>query len=302
MIFRLPLAGFEILHLCCNTKTTHMKKSLPAALLIAAGASLSAQQFKVPAPSPLQTITQAFALSDISIEYSRPSAKDRVIFGELVPFDKVWRTGANASTKIAFGEDVKVEGVAIPSGTYALYTIPHKDSWEILFYKDLKLGGNVNDYKKENEQARLTVKTASTCEKVETLTFDIADMSSSEASIRINWENTRVSFKVKAEIDERVMTGIDKALEKDNRPYYQAASYYFNNNKDLAKASQWVDKAIEQNPKAYYMYLLKARIKAKQGDKKAAVAAAEQSIPLAKEAKNDEYVTMAQKIIAENKK
>lgn len=279
-----------------------MKNILPAALLLAGTAVMSAQQLKVPAPSPFQSIKQNFALSEITIEYSRPSAKNRVVFGDVVPFGKIWRTGANASTRIGFGEDVKVEGTAIPSGTYALYTIPNKDSWELLFYKDLTLGGNVNEYKKENEVARITVKPTAICEKVETMTFDIADMSSSQASIRLNWENTRVTFTVKTEIDDRVMKGIDKALEKDTRPYYQAASYYYDNNKDLAKAAEWVDKAISQNPKAFYMYLLKAKIKAKQGDKKAALAAAEQVIPLAKEAKNDDYVRMAEKFIADNKK
>src|SRR5687767_4148735 len=112
-------------------------KTFTAAVAITAlSGALNAQQLKVPAPSPLQTVKQAFALSDISIEYSRPSAKGRVIYGDLVPFGKLWRTGANAATKITFGEDVKVEGNAIPAGTYALYTIPNKDSWEIIFYKD----------------------------------------------------------------------------------------------------------------------------------------------------------------------
>jgi tetratricopeptide (TPR) repeat protein len=277
-----------------------MKKILSAALILAAATNVNAQ-FKIPAPSPLQTIKQNFALSDITIEYSRPSAKNRVVYGDLVPFDKVWRTGANASTKVIFGEDVKVEGMALPSGTYALYTIPGKESWQIMFYKDLTLGGSVNEYKTENEAARITVKSTTLCERVETMTFDMADISSTKATIRLDWENTRVSFNVSSEIDDRVMKSIDKALEKDTRPYFQAASYYFDNNKDLAKASEWVDKAIEGSPKAYYMYLLKGKIKAKQGDKKGAVAAAQQTITLAKEQKNDDYVKMGEKLLAENK-
>jgi tetratricopeptide (TPR) repeat protein len=274
--------------------------SAVAALSVSA-LTFNAQTLKVPAPSPLQTIKQAFALSDITIEYSRPSVKGRAVFGDVVPYGKMWRTGANQSTKITFGEDVKVEGVSVPSGTYALYTIPNKDSWEVTLYKDLALGGNTADYKKENEVGRFTVKPTAINDKVETLTFTFADMASNSANVQLAWDKTRISFNVVADIDAKIVKNIETALSKDSRPYYQAATYYLDNNKDLGKASEWVDKAIENNPKAFYMYLTKAKIKAKQGDKKAAVASAEQCIPLAKEAKNDEYVKMAEKFISENK-
>ena len=137
------------------TKT--FKTLVPALALSIASTFQSNAQLKVPAPSPSQTIKQAFALSEISVDYSRPSAKNRVIYGDLVPFGKLWRTGANGATKITFGEDVKFEGTAITAGTYALYSIPNKDSWEITLYKDLTLGGNVADYKTENEVARVKV-------------------------------------------------------------------------------------------------------------------------------------------------
>lgn len=270
-------------------------------VLVACGISASAQ-LKVPAPSPLQTIRQSFALSEIMIEYSRPSAKSRVVYGDLVPYGKLWRTGANASTKIAFGEDVQVEGTAIPSGTYALYTIPGKDSWELLFYKDLSLGGNVADYKKENEVASIQVKPSALSEKVETMTFGIADLTSNSARINLDWENTRVSLTVKAEIDERVMKGIEKALERDTRPYFQAASYYYDNNKDLAKAEEWINKATEQNPKAYWVYTLKAKIHLKQNKKKEALAAAQKANELATNAKDDNYIKQTEKLIADSKK
>jgi hypothetical protein len=277
-----------------------MKKILSAAVVLCAAATMNAQ-LKIPAPSPLQTIKQAFGLSEIGIEYSRPGAKKRVVYGDVVPFGQIWRTGANASTKLMFGEDVKIEGVAIASGTYALYTIPNKDSWEILIYKDLTLGGNVDEYKKENEIASFTVKPTSICEKVETLTFDIADITPTKAVIRLDWENTRVSFNVQADIDSRMMSNIDKALEKDTRPYYQAASYYYDNDKDLTKAADWVTKATEQNPKAYWVWTLKAKIHAKQKNKKEALAAAQTALALAKEAKDDSYIKQDEKLIAENK-
>jgi hypothetical protein len=278
-----------------------MKKTLAlltAGVLLATGMRA---QLKVPAPSPLQTIKQSFALSDITIEYSRPGMKNRTVFGDLVPYGKIWRTGANAATKIAFGEDVKVEGVAVPQGTYALYTIPEKDHWDIMLYKDFALGGNVADYKKENEVARITVKPGKTNDKTETFTMEFADLNSSSANVVMRWENTKVAFNVVADIDAKIMKSIESAVINDSRPYYQAASYYYDNNKDLNKASEWVDKAVSQNPKAYWVQMLKAKIQVKQGNKKEAVATAYNVVTLAREAKNDDYVKMAEKLIAENK-
>ena len=275
--------------------------SAAIALTVISSTTLTAQ-LKVPAPSPSQTVKQAFALSDISIDYSRPSVKGRVIFGDIVPFGKIWRTGANGATKIAFGEDVKVEGMAVPSGTYALYTIPNKDSWEIMLYKDLTLGGDVANYKKENEIAHFTVKPKSLNDKVETFLIEIADITSNTANINLNWEKTRVSIGIVAEIDSKIMKNIETNVMNDNRPYFQAASYYYETDKDLAKASEWIDKGIAANPKAFWMVMLKAKIQVKQKDQKGAVATAQQVIALATEAKNDDYVKQAEKLIAENKK
>jgi tetratricopeptide (TPR) repeat protein len=260
-----------------------------------------AQQLKVPAPSPTQTIDQSFALSNIKIEYSRPSVKGRTVFGDLVPYGKIWRTGANASTKITFGEDVKVEGNALPAGTYALYTIPNKDSWEIMFYKDLSLGGNVTEYTSENEALRIKAKPSS-ASKTETFTINIANMKPSSADIEILWDQTRTAFNVTSEIDTKIMKNIESSLEKDSRPYFQAASYYYENDKDLNKALEWTNKAIEQNPKGFWIVHLKAKIQMKMKDHKAAVESAQKSMALAKEAKNDDYVALNEKLIAEASK
>lgn len=268
----------------------------------AIGTSSFNAQLKVPAPSPLQTVKQAFALSDITIEYSRPSAKGRVIYGDLVPFGSIWRTGANASTKITFGEDVKVQGNAIAAGTYAMYTIPNKDTWEILFYKDLKLGGDVANYKPENELLRFTVPASKLNDKVETFSIGFAAITPSTCSIELTWENTRVAIAVLADIDSKIMKNIETNVINDNRPYYQAANYYYETNRDLIMAATWADKAIAANPKAYWIVLLKAKIQTKQKDSKGAIATAEQVIALAKDDKNDDYVKQAEKLIAENKK
>lgn len=278
-------------------------KTLIALAAIAFSAfTADAQQLKVPAPSPLQTLDQAFALSNIKIEYSRPSMKGRTVYGDLVPFGKIWRTGANQATKITFGEDVKVEGQALAAGTYALYSVPNKDSWEIMFYKDLTLGGNVADYKQENEALRIKLKPAALAQNVETFTIGVGDITSSSANVQMDWEKTRISFNVIADIDTKIMKNIEASVEKDSRPYFSAATYYYENNKDMNKALEWVNKAIEQNPSAFWVMHLKAKIQVKLKDFKGAIESAEKSMALAKEAKNDDYVKMNEKLIAEAKK
>ena len=283
-------------------KTNKLINALFIAAFTLSSYTVDAQQLKVPAPSPLQTVKQAFALSDITIEYSRPGIKNRVIYGDVVPYGKTWRTGANQTTKITFGEDVKVEGNPVAAGTYGIYSVPNKDSWEIMFYKDLTLGGNVAEYKTENEVLRFKVKPTALANKVETFTINIADVTSSTANVELLWESTRVAFNVAADIDSKIMKNIEASVVKDNKPYFQAASYYYEANKDLNQALTWVDKAIEQNPKAYWVVMLKAKIQAKLKDNKGAVTTAEQVVALAKEAKNDDYVKMAEKLIAETKK
>jgi tetratricopeptide (TPR) repeat protein len=270
-------------------------------LLMSSTQVLFSQALKTPTPSPMQTLKQGFALTDISIEYYRPSAKGRTVFGDVVPFGKIWRTGANGATKMTFGENVKIQGKDVPAGTYAIYTIPNKDNWEVLIYKDLKLGGNVNDYKQENELIRFTVPVVNMNDFVETFTVNVANIQASSCAIEFTWEKTKISFNVVAEIDQAIMGSIDKAMNVDSKPYYQAASYYYENNKDMAKALEWITKAVDQNPKAYWVALLKAKIELKSGDKKAATTSAQKVIELAKEAKNDDYVKMAEKLISEAK-
>ncbi len=278
-------------------------KTITGAIAIAAltTTSLSAQ-LKVPAPSPLQTLKQAFALSDITIEYSRPGAKGRVVFGDVVPFGKVWRTGANGATKITFGEDVKVEGTDVKAGTYALYSVPNKDSWEMMLYKDLTLGGNVAEYKKENELLRFVVKPTALTEKVENFEINVADITSSTANIELSWEKTRVAFKVTADIDSKIMKTIESTVIKDNKPYFQAASYYYDNDKDLKQALEWADKAFVANPKAYWIAMLKAKIQFKAKDLKGAIATAEVAKALATADQDDAYIKQADKLIADAKK
>lgn len=277
-------------------------KKIVLALLLLVSIDVSAQALKVPVTSPLQTVKQQFALSDVTVEYGRPGARNRNIFGDIVPYGKIWRTGANGSTKITFGDDVTIEGKAIKAGTYAMYTIPNENEWTIMLYSDLKLGGDVSNYKTENEVIRFTAKPRIQRDAVETFTFDMQNILPTSMQIDLVWQNTRVGFMVKTEIDERIMKNIQSTVEKDNRPYYQAASYYYDNNKDLNKALEWVSKATEQNPDAFWMWTLKAKIQTKMGDKKGAIATAQKAMALAKADGDDAYVRINEELIHSNQK
>ncbi len=270
-----------------------MKKVLIIAL-IACSLGSFAQGLKVPAPSPLQTIKQEFALSSIEVAYSRPAAKGRKIFGDLVPFGKMWRTGANTQTIITFGEDVKVGGAAVKAGKYALITIPNKDAWEVILCKPET---SANSYKADAEVARFSAKTTAMPMVIENFMIAFGAQTANSVNMSIIWENTEVEFPIVADVETKIMSDIDNAMNKDNRPYFAAASYYFDNGKDLGKSLEWVNKAIEASPKAFWMMHLKAKVLAKQGDKANAVATAKKSIELAKEAKNDDYVALNEKLI-----
>jgi hypothetical protein len=256
-----------------------------------------AQGIKTPAPSPTQTIKQDFALSSIEVNYSRPAVKGRKIFGDVVPFGAMWRTGANGATKVTFGEDVKVGGVAVKAGSYALYSIPNAGEWEIILNKGVNNGG-LTGYKAEEDVARFKVKSMNLPMNIESFTIIIGDVLAASANIQVLWENTAVSIPVEADIDSKIMKSIDGAMNVDSRPYFAAAGYYYDNGKDLSKALEWASKAIEAQPSAYWMVHLKAKIQAKMGDKVAAKATALKGIELAKAGGNPDYVALNEKLIA----
>jgi hypothetical protein len=283
-----------------NCNIIFLSLSLACATLVAP--SLQAQQLKVPAPSPGASVKQSLGLGEVNIEYSRPGVKGRKIFGDVVPFGKIWRTGANATTKVTFSDTVKVEGKTLAPGTYGLYTMPNADKWDVMFTTDLTLGGNVADYKTEKEVLHVQVKPMASAMKIESFTILLSDVTANSANILLLWENTAVPIGITTDVDSKVMKNITSSMSPDDkRPYFQSASYYYENNKDLNQALIWVNKAIEQN-KAFYVVHLKAKIQMKLKDYKGAIESAEQSMALAKEAKSDDYVKLNEKLIAEAKK
>jgi len=280
----------------------NFKKSLTSIFLavILAG-NVYSQDVKLPAPSPTQTITQDFALSSVSINYSRPSAKGRVIFGDLVPYGQVWRTGANASTKIKFGEDVSINGKAVPAGEYALYTIPGQNEWTFILSKNLKLWGSIG-YNEAEDLIRFTAQPQTVPFNVETFTILPGVQTANSLDIQLLWANVAVGFTVKADIDSKIQASLDAAMKGDKKPYFQAASYYYEKNLDLSKALTWVNEAAKAQPDAYWIEHLKAKIQLKKGDKKGAIASAESSMKKAEAQKNPDYVALNKKLIAEASK
>lgn len=258
-----------------------------------------AQQLKTPAPSPTQTVKQDFGISGMELIYSRPSMKGRKVFGDLVPYGKVWRTGANSATRIKFLDDVTFGGQNLKAGEYALFTIPGENEWEIIINK-----GNANwgtDYKQADDILRVKAKSTSLPTSVETFTIEFNNITANTADLVIKWDKTAVTVPIATEIDSKVMAQINNIMNKDNKPYYSAAMYYLQNNKDLNQALAWFDKAIEQNPNAYWVHHQRANTLFKLGKKAEAKAAAQKSMELAREQKNDDYVTLNEKLLAQIK-
>lgn len=261
--------------------------------------AISTAQLRTPAPSPTQTIKQDFGISSIELVYSRPGMKGRKIFGDLVPWNKVWRTGANSATRIKFGDDVNFGGQPLKAGEYALYTIPGENEWEIIINKGSANWGT--DYKQEDDLLRVKVKPVKLEQPIETFSMQFANVKSNSTDLRIMWDKTAISVPITTDVDKKVMAQINSVMTKDNRPYFQSAMYYAENGKDLNQAVQWFDKAIEQNPKAYWVYYQKASALAKLGKKTEAKVVAQKSMELAREQKNDDYVTLNEKLIADLK-
>lgn len=278
-----------------------MKKVIVSLLCVGLISTSFAQGLKTPSASTSQTVKQEFSLSNVELVYARPNVKSRNIFGDLVPFGKPWRTGANGATKITFGEDVTVGGVAVKAGSYALYTVPNKTEWTIILNKGIGNWG-VGGYTETDNVASFTVVPTKLKQKTESFSIDFSDIFATKMNINIAWDKTKVSIPVVAENDGVIMANIDKAMETDKKPYFAAANYYLENGKDLNKALNWINKAVEENPKAYWVMLAKAKIQGKLGDVAGALATSNLSKTTAAAEGNPDYVTLNEKFQAGLKK
>lgn len=263
--------------------------------------NLSAQGIKIPQASSGQTIIQDFGLGKITLIYSRPNVKGRVVFGKLEPYDVVWRTGANAATVIKFTDDVKIEGHDVPAGEYSLFTIPNKDEWTIILNKNAKQWGAYT-YQAADDVLRFKVKPVVTKDKTETFAMQFVNVMPTSTQLELKWENTAVTVNLSTSIDAKVMASIDEAMKGDKKPYFQAAQYYFENGKDLKTALGWMNEAEKADPKAPWVKLWKGRMQLKNGDKAGAQVSAQAGIAAATEMKNDEYIRLNTQLLAEAKK
>lgn len=257
------------------------------------------QNLEVPTLSPLAEVTQEVALTKVNLSYSRPGAKGRKVFGDLVPFGEVWRTGANASTKLTFTEDVKIEGNVLKAGTYALYTIPGEKEWTIIIHTNTKHRSIAGDVYKQSEDAfRFTVKPTKTSNFIETFTIEFADITTNSCHLKISWENTEVKFEIKFDVDGQVDKQIAELSKSPDgmsaRNYFLAAEYYLHNDKDLNKAIEWIKAGLEKSPKNFQYGLLHAKILAKQGKKDEALKVIAEANAWAKEKNNSNYIEQTQ--------
>jgi hypothetical protein len=271
-----------------------MRKIILSLFVIAFAFSANAQ-IKTPSPSTFQKVEQIVGLTDVTLEYSRPGVKGRTIFGDLVPFGEVWRTGANANTKLTFSSDFMIDGKKLEKGTYALYTIPNKDSWDIILYSDATNWGNPKKWDDAKVAAKMRVTPQEMSFSVETFTITFDNITSNSAVLGILWENTYVTLKFETPTDTMVSKQIENKMSGPSaNDMYTSAVYYLEAGKDIKKAQVWVDKAIKMtsaDPK-YWMLRQQSLIHAKAGNTKGAIAAAKESLKYAEKAGSAGYVKM----------
>ena len=276
-----------------------MKNIFAAFLVVCATASFNAQ-VKTPQQSPKAVVNQTVGLTNVELEYSRPSTKGRIIFGDLVPFGKMWRTGANENSVISFSDDVVIDGKTLKKGKYSIYTMPKVESWDVIFYKTTDNWGLPAEWNEANVALKTTVKPESLCRNVESLTIAISGLDINYGILEISWEKALVAVKFEVPSKKAAMASIEKTLAgASSRDYFDAASYYFQAGEDLNQALVYVNKALELSQDKPFFYLRqKSLIQGKLGDKKGAIETAKLSLAAAQKANNMDYVKMNQDSIS----
>jgi len=280
-----------------------MKNLFTTALFVGL-ASFAMGQLSTPAASPSSKVEQTVGLTKINLDYSRPGAKGRQIFGDLVPFGQIWRTGANGSTDISFDKDVTFNGKELKAGSYALYTVPSENLWEVIFHKNTDYWGVGGDsYDKEAEALRFTVASHKNTEFVETFTIDVNNIKNNEANLVLKWADVIVPIPFEVGTRSQVQSDIDKMMAGPSaNDYYAAGNFYFQEEIDAEKALEWVSKATELRPEAFWMIRTKSQILASMGKYKDAIATAKVSMKAAEAAGNAQYVSFNEDAIKEWKK
>lgn len=273
-----------------------MKRIIFVLATIIASYVLNAQ-VKTPQPSPLSTLNQVVGLTDVTISYSRPSAKGRIVFGDLVPFGKLWRTGANSNTTVSFSDDVVINGTTLKKGKYAIFTTPKADMWEVVFYTDTDNWGTPDNWDANKVAVLVNVDPIALNKNVESLTISVGNLTNDSATLDIAWEKTMVSVKFDVPTQKTAMASINKTLAGPTAgDYYSSGVYFFQSNGDLNKGLEYVNKAISMvkpgDDVPFWQLRQKSLIQAKLGDKAGAIATAKLSLAGAEKAKNDDYIKM----------
>ena len=260
--------------------------------------TLTSAQITTPQASPNASFTQKFGLTEIKMEYSRPGVKGRTIFGDLIPFGELWRTGANQATKFTTTDSITFGGKGLAKGTYVLLTKPGQNEWEIILNKNPDV--SVFNYKPEDNILSVKVPSTTLPFSVESFTMLANNMTNNTCDLQILWENTMVSIPLKNDVDSKVMAQMKQKLDGPTAGDYAAmANYYFDNGKDSKQALDYINKSLAMGGDKYYLLRTKSLIQAKSGDKAGALATAKKSLELAKTEKNPDYVRMNEKSIAE---
>ena len=272
-----------------------MKKSIIIISIILTATFSYGQRLNTPTLSPFSKISQQIGLTEIVLEYSRPSAKGRTVFGSLVPYDKIWRTGANASTKITLTESAHIGGKPIEAGTYALYTIPGKEKWTIIIHANTKMRSLAGDvYKQENDVFRFEAKPLESKSYTESFTLQFTDLGTNALNLQLIWENTLVNIPITVEVDQKIATQMAEFMKTPetipHRTYFEAAQYYLHNDRDLKEALTWINAALDKSPENPRYGLLKSKIQAKSGDSSGAMETINLAHGWAEKANNDNYI------------
>jgi hypothetical protein len=265
--------------------------------LLLAG-NLSAQDdmapFHIPTTNPEAMVQQYLASTRIEIKYHRPSVRDRVIFGGLVPYDKVWRTGSDAATTVSFSTPVEIEGARVEAGAYELFTIPGKEYWTVILQNAQSQWGSYS-YDPSDDAARVDVKPVVLDASVESFTISVDDIKPNTAIINITWDRVRVPVRITIDLEETVIPQLEAALSAEGRrPYFLAAMFYYENDLDIDRAAELMTLAVAERPKHMGMLYRLALILERKGDISGAINAAERSLAEAKAADagelQDEYI------------
>lgn len=276
-----------------------IKNTIAAGLMLVS--LIGFTQINTPPASPTFELKGTVGFAEVKIIYSRPNANGRKVAGELIPYNEVWRTGANASTKISFSEAVKLNEHMVPAGEYALYTIFTEDVATIILSKNLSWWGTIG-YDPAQDFLRFDVPVKHPSSHYETFTISFSDFTRNSANLNLKWEHTKAMFKIESDVDARVMGDIKKQLidasTASSRTYYDGAAYYYDTERDSKLALDWITKAIAGSEKEqYWMWHLKAKLEARLKMKAEATASAKKSADLAKVAGNLDYVKLNAKVI-----